>query len=481
MAVSHPPLQHQQRADSSDSLSLSDLCDLELEGLVRSASSPQHSNSGHDDCRALQGRQEEGALACNLQLQHQLLELQRQLHLLQVQLQQQQQQQPDEMGTALALSAPPDSGKPLQADAHQLAAQVEQLKHRNTRLQAALAQTSVQAAQAAQSATAAQQQAAAAQQEAALLRQQRDAVTARTGSRQAAAAAVPARGSLDGDKARGSREQEWRRLHGELLECSMRCNAAMEQNAGARTPGTAWLQPACCCCDSYCCPLPQERRLPHCAALLLEKKQWLGRLAAAEAEAERCRAEGRDLRLSQLQASTLAGTPRQAEQQAQVQALMQQVLEAQADEAAVRGVLWEARLEQLALCSALAAELRRVHSLQSLRTGAAHGHTASPLRCSFAALRRYLWAAHMPGAGRTPVRPFASLQRPPSRTHTCIAGDLRKQQRLQRRIDKLQEQCQQQALLTAQQQQQQQHDVQGAGSADGCAIAIPPTSAEEAL
>jgi hypothetical protein len=52
---------------------------------------------------------------------------------------------------------------------------------------------------------------------------------------------------------------------------------------------------------------------------------------------------------------------------------------------------------------------------------------------------------------------------------------------LQRRIDKLQEQCQQQALLTAQQQQQQQHDVQGAGSADGCAIAIPPTSAEEAL
>ncbi|KAI3435831.1 hypothetical protein D9Q98_001889 [Chlorella vulgaris] len=360
MAVSHPPLQHQQRADSSDSLSSSDLCDLELEGL----------------------------------LQHQLLELQRQLHLLQVQLQQQQQQQPDEMGTALALSAPPDSGKPLQADAHQLAAQVEQLKHRNTRLQAALAQTSVQAAQAAQSATAAQQQAAAAQQEAALLRQQRDAVTARTGSRQAAAAAVPARGSLDGDKARGSREQEWRRLHGELLECSMRCNAAMEQNA----------------------------------ALLLEKKQWLGRLAAAEAEAERCRAEGRDLRLSQLQASTLAGTPRQAEQQAQVQALMQQVLEAQADEAAVRGVLWEARLEQLALCSALAAELRRVHSLQSLRT-----------------------------------------------------GDLRKQQRLQRRIDKLQEQCQQQALLTAQQQQQQQHDVQGAGSADGCAIAIPPTSAEEAL
>jgi hypothetical protein len=49
------------------------------------------------------------------------------------------------------------------------------------------------------------------------------------------------------------------------------------------------------------------------------------------------------------------------------QLLVKQLLDGQAAEAALAGVLAEAREEQLAACKALAAELRRVQSLERLR------------------------------------------------------------------------------------------------------------------
>lgn len=108
------------------------------------------------------------------------------------------------------------------------------------------------------------------------------------------------------------------------------------------------------------------------AGLQQEKKQWLERLRAAEAEAERCRAEAQQLRLQRLQLLpggggdlALAGALSRSGQPAAE--LVEQLLEAQAAEAALRSVLGEAREQQVAAAKALASELRRVHALERLR------------------------------------------------------------------------------------------------------------------
>lgn len=116
-------------------------------------------------------------------------------------------------------------------------------------------------------------------------------------------------------------------------------------------------------------PPPAICRVP--AALLQEKQQWLQKLRAAEAEAERCRTEAQALRLQLLHLlpSTGAGPAAAQQQEEQREQLVQQLLDGQAAEAAMREVLAEAREEQVAACKALAAELRRVHALERLRIG----------------------------------------------------------------------------------------------------------------
>jgi hypothetical protein len=113
-------------------------------------------------------------------------------------------------------------------------------------------------------------------------------------------------------------------------------------------------------------------RILQGAALTQEKAQWLEKLRAVEAGAEQCRSEARQLRVRHL---AMPGRPLPADRplgSAEGQerdALVQLVLEAQAGEAALRGVLAEEREEQVAACKALAAELRRVHALERLRAG----------------------------------------------------------------------------------------------------------------
>ncbi|KAI7840286.1 hypothetical protein COHA_006068 [Chlorella ohadii] len=85
-------------------------------------------------------------------------------------------------------------------------------------------------------------------------------------------------------------------------------------------------------------------------ALVQEKRGWLDKLAAAEAEAERYRGEAQQLRLRLL--------PSAADEQ---------VLQAVAAEAALRSLLLEARQELMSACRALSGELHRVHKLEELR------------------------------------------------------------------------------------------------------------------
>ncbi|PSC68373.1 DSBA family thioredoxin domain containing [Micractinium conductrix] len=337
---------HQQR---SGSLTPSELCDLEgaTSAFVGGASPQRTARSGGADAaspsglpsrrRALQQRQavvqaeqqrrhaeenvqqEKGAAAERAQhhslvagLQQQLLEQQRQLAHLQL-------QQSVALGGGGGDPQPPAEAtlrlQTLQRD-------VEKLQRRNNSLQTALAEASLQHARAS---AAAGRQVQEAQQDAAQLRRQCDAAQAQLTQLQAAAEALHDDGYAAGGSNAGSAEQ----LE-QLLEYATRCNAVVELNA----------------------------------ALLQEKKAWLDKLRAAEAEAERCREEAQHLRVQHLQLCGSGGSAAAAEQQ---QERVQRLLEAQAAEAALRSVLNEAREELVAACKALSGELRRVHALERLR------------------------------------------------------------------------------------------------------------------
>ena len=250
-----PPLQQQQQQEQQEraaSLSLSDLCDLD--GLLSQAdgidTSPQRScgdampsrqQALMQQQRRRQGQQrqqhesgvetagEEGEVpGLPPSLQHQLTEQQRQLATLQAQLQQQQQQQQP-------------AGQPACDDdqawqrARQLQAEVDKVKRRNTQLQTALAEASLQAARAA---AATHKQLAAAQEEAARLRRQLEEAEARLAGLRGTAAAFAAAGD-GGDGEGESGAARLQLVHAELLECAARCNAALEQNAGAAPPPTS--------------------------------------------------------------------------------------------------------------------------------------------------------------------------------------------------------------------------------------------------
>lgn len=124
-----------------------------------------------------------------------------------------------------------------------------------------------------------------------------------------------------------------------------------------------------------------------------EKRGWLEKLAAAEAEAERYRGEAQQLRLRLLPSSAdeqvgagFSATGHRQEHEMNKRHctargtvgaichwpvsrpwLRKQVLQAVAAEAALRSLLLEARQELIAACRALSGELHRVHKLEELR------------------------------------------------------------------------------------------------------------------
>jgi chromosome segregation ATPase len=257
--------QHQQ-GQRAGSPSLSDLCDLggapsQFEAAgdgSPQSSSGQAGSSGslpsrqralqqqrqyqaeQQQRRRLQQEQEqvdaeavgqEVPLSLAASLQQQLLEQQRQLSLLQVQQQinaissqsGEQKQQQEQAGGSSQVAA--------------LELEVEKLKRRNTQLQTALAEASLQHARAA---AAGQRQLAELQQEAAQLQQRRDEAQQQLAQLQAAASALGVDGAGSGGSGGGiggCSSEQLEQLHGELLEYAGRCNAAVEQNTGvAATP-----------------------------------------------------------------------------------------------------------------------------------------------------------------------------------------------------------------------------------------------------
>ena len=323
----------------ADSLALSDLADLggAETMLPGGCASPQRSSGAMPSREwALQRRQAAAAEAQRRQqaaeaadavgaeaaanaaqlslvadLQRQLLEQQRQL--------------------AALLDAPP-GGEGGGRAAAALEAQLEKLKRRNTHLQTALAEASLQHARAA---GAAQKQLQDALQDVMQLRQQRDAAAEQLAQLQAAAAALGVDGSSGGAACSAERLEQ---LHGELIEYASRCNEAVEQNA----------------------------------VLQAEKRAWLERLRAAEGEAQRHRAEASALRLQRLELGAagmgvgISGSGGSSSGGNDAE-LLERLLEAQAAEAALRSLLDEAREQQVAAAKALSSELRRVHALERLR------------------------------------------------------------------------------------------------------------------
>ena len=261
-----PDHQHQrEQGQRAGSLSLSDLCDLEgapSQFEAAGEGSPQRSSGQAGSSAGLPSRQRalqqqrqyqaeqqqrhrrqeqeqrdaeteaagrEVPLSLAASLQQQLLEQQRQLALLQLQQQmhasgnqsggQQQQQQVEEGRQGSQLAA--------------LELEVGKLKRRNTQLQTALAEASLQHARAA---AAGQRQLAELQQEAAQLQQQRDEAQQQLAQLQAAATALgfgDAGGGGSGGLFGGCSSEQLEELHRELLELAGRCNAAVEQNTGA--------------------------------------------------------------------------------------------------------------------------------------------------------------------------------------------------------------------------------------------------------
>lgn len=353
---SHDAQQQQQRQQRQQqrpagSLSLSELADLDgTQSHLEGSASPQRSSGALPSRQwALQQRQattqaaerqrraaDEEAAVANAEaaastaqlgqmaeLQRQLLEQQRQLAVL-LDRQAEARCEPEALPMLPLQHGDGSRLAALQQQAAALEREVEKLKRRNTHLQTALAEASLQHARAA---AAGQKQLHEAVCEAADIRQQRDEAAAQLAALQAAVAAF---GASDGGGVAGGCSAEWlEQLHSELIQYASRCNFAVEQNAG----------------------------------LLQEKKAWLERLRAAEAEAERCRTEAQQLRLQHLQLQP-AATGNTAAGGSELLGLL---LEAQADEAALRGVLNEAREQQIAAAKGLSAELRRVHALERLR------------------------------------------------------------------------------------------------------------------
>lgn len=105
--------------------------------------------------------------------------------------------------------------------------------------------------------------------------------------------------------------------------------------------------------------LPCLSTAPHwpTAGLLQEKTRLLEKLKAAETVAERAQAEAQQLRLGRL--TLLPGGAFAGSGGASSQELLDLLLEARVAEAALRGVLLEARDEQTAAARALSSELRR--------------------------------------------------------------------------------------------------------------------------
>jgi hypothetical protein len=254
--------QQQQQGQRAGSPSLSDLCDLEgalSQFEAAGNGSPQRSSGQAGSSgglpstqRALQQQrqyqaeqrrrqeQEHGdaeadavgqevPMSMAASLQQQLLEQQEQLALLQLQQQmhassnqsaeqQQHQQQLVETRQSSQVAA--------------LELEVGKLKRRNTQLQTALAEASLQHARAA---AAGQRQLAELLQEAAQLEHQRDQAQQQLAQLQAAVSALgvgePNGGGCVGVFG-GCSSEQLEELHGELLDYAGRCNAAVEQNAG---------------------------------------------------------------------------------------------------------------------------------------------------------------------------------------------------------------------------------------------------------
>ena len=229
----------QRRQRRAGSLSLSDLCDLD--GAVSQfdgCTSPQHSSGTSLPSRrhALRQRQaagaqegqqqrqqqepEEAAGACGqpslvADLQRQLLEQQHQLAVLQL------QQQVAVQGDAAAhCSEPPGAVRELES-------QVQKLSRRNTQLQSALADATLQHSRAA---AAADKQLQEARAEAADLRQRLEEVSQQLAALQAAALGGGG-GAEISDLAACSHEQ-LEQLLDEVLEYSERANALVAANAG---------------------------------------------------------------------------------------------------------------------------------------------------------------------------------------------------------------------------------------------------------
>ncbi len=235
----------QRRQRRAGSLSLSDLCDLE--GVVSQfdgCASPQHSsgNSLPSKQHALRQRQvaaaelwqrqqqqedEEAAgeaagaggqqLSLVADLQRQLLEQQHQLAVLQL-----QQQVAAQDGATLQRSEPPGAVRDLEA-------QVQKLSRRNTQLQSALAEATLQHSR---SAAAAEKQLQEARAEAAQLRRRLDEVSQQLAALQAAALGSGG-GNEGGDLAACSHEQ-LEQLLGEVLEYSERAQELVAANTGVQ-------------------------------------------------------------------------------------------------------------------------------------------------------------------------------------------------------------------------------------------------------
>lgn len=231
--AAHPPPAAQERQGRADSLSASDLADLDgvgsqWEGPAGPQNSPLRSSGAMRLTRqrvhpqrqrqaaaaAAEEQAGEAQLGLLADLQVQLLGQQRQLAALQAQQEQ----------------AHGGWDPPLQqADGEQAAQvaaleqQVEKLKRRNTQMQTALAEASLTHARAAAAAQKALQEA---QAEAAQLRQACGEAEAQLAALQAAAASFE---SEDG----ACSPDRLGQLHEELIEMASRCNAAVEQNAGA--------------------------------------------------------------------------------------------------------------------------------------------------------------------------------------------------------------------------------------------------------
>ena len=229
----------QRRQRRAGSLSHSDLCDLE--GAVSQfdgCTSPQHSSGTSLPSRrhALRQRQAAGAQegqqqrqqqepdeavgACGqpslvADLQRQLLEQQHQLAVLQ--LQQQVAVQED----AAHCSEPPGLVRELES-------QVQKLSRRNTQLQSALADATLQHSRAA---AAADKQLQEARAEAAELRQRLEGVSQQLAALQAAE--LGGGGGAEGSDLAACSHEQLEQLLGEVLEYSERANQLVAANAGA--------------------------------------------------------------------------------------------------------------------------------------------------------------------------------------------------------------------------------------------------------